>query len=625
MKSKVKIWAVLLSAAVMFGGCGKSEVIDNTEVNSLKKSIIASIDKHIERLDGQIASASEEFAAMRDSDKYPEEDMRALEEKLSALSKELSDIKDSASGLADLDADFTDAADKVNSALASLDAGLDTVRAMIAKLKQDAADTDGDDVVLCYVPKYYDDRPDSLHYHLDGLKILGDITLRFVSQTQEAAKSLAENWETELSAYAIYIGNEYDLTITGVTATGVGLLLVSISADSLPRNFINGGGYADVKIMCEGKPIPGSIRLAAVDESDVLNMLNWFDYNGDGQVVDNLGEVTDLPIYSWNPWILPYLNLLLAEMPALTYLNCGGCNLTNLNLSHCPALKTLDCRHNSLTTLDLSNCPALKTLYCHCCSLAALDLSHCPALDYLSCGDNSLTTLDVSNCPALRVLDGGDNSLTTLDLSHCPALAYLCCDSNSLTTLDLSNCPALTELYCNNNSLTALDLSNCPVLTTLSCDHNSLTTLDLSNYTSLSKLSVDLTTKLIVSAGFSVGQAYSLVGQYVSVDGIIGVVCEYRPVRIISTDEISASWEDAKDWCTSKGPDWYLPTLDDFLFWYDDLNRTLSSIGGVELDMKSYYWSSDYCDTGAYGYKYENPAQVYDTGTVLKVRAVRAL
>ncbi len=498
MKSKVKIWAVLLSAAVMFGGCGKAEVVDKAEVNSLKKSIIASIDKHIERLDGQIASASEEFAAMRDSDKYPEEDMRALEEKLSALSKELSDIKDSASGLADLDADFTDAADKVNSALASLDSGLDTVRAMIAKLKQDAADTDGDDVVLCYVPKY-DDRPDSLHYHLDGLKILGNITLKFFSQPLEAAESLAENWETELSALAIYDGNEYGLTITGVTATGGGLLSVSISADSLPRNFIEGQGVVGVKVLYGGKPVSSSVRLAAVvDESDLLTLLNKIDGDKDGQVIDDLNEMTELVLSQYSD-LSHYWDLMLAEMPALTILNCHNCNLT---------------------TLDLSHNPALKTLY---------------------------------------------------------------------------------------------------------CSANSLTTLDLSNYTSLSKLSVDLTTKLIVSAGFSVGQAYSLVGQYVSVGGVTGVVCNINPVKIVSTDEISASWEDAKDWCTSKGPDWYLPTLDDFYFcWYYDPNRTLSSIGGVELDEKSYYWSSDYCDTGAYGIKCYS-SQVYDTGTLLKVRAVRVL
>lgn len=703
MKHRIEILVAILSASVMLlAGCDKIEVSDNTEVDSLRRSIIATINKKIDNVDGQIASLEDELASMRTSKKYKEDDLRLLEEKISAASKRLSDIRNSVALLEKSSSSFTEKAEEINSDLESLDSEIASIQVMIQKLKADAADTGGGGVEkIIYVPKY-DDRPDSLHYHLDGLKIIGDITLRFVTQPQESASSIAENWETSLSAHAIYDGDEFDLAITDVSVNSAGLLLISISADSLPRNFIEGVGCGGVKVMCGGEPICSSIRAGAiVDESAVFTMLQEFDCDGDGQIIDNLEERTHLLI-SEHPEINPYFNLLLAAMPALTSLeysnnyltildlsnnpalttlNCSHNCLTTLDLSNNPALVTLDCSHNWLTTLDLSSCSALTTLACssndslatldvsnnsaltsldcrYIESLTTLDLSNCPALTTLLCGswmtNTGLTTLDLSNNSALVTLDCSYTNLTTLDLSNNPALTTLTCSANyslstvdlsscsalttlycrflhSLTTLDLSNCPALTTLTCIcNYSLSALDVSNCRALTALTCSSNySLATLDVSNDTSLTSLDVSNLVKLTVSAGLT--SSIYQIGQYVSIDGVTGIVYETSSPAIVSIDEISETWANGKTWCTSKGSAWSMPSLDELLLIYYNratLNKTLSSIGATQFS-SNYYWSStaneSYGNVGSIDFSSGRVVYGKSKYNSISVRAVRSL
>ena len=163
----------------------------------------------------------------------------------------------------------------------------------------------------------------------------------------------------------------------------------------------------------------------------------------------------------------------------LTYLSCGGNNLTTLDVSGCTALTYLNCGANNLTTLDVSGCTALTYLICDINDLTTLDVTNNTALTSLNCGDNNLTTLNVSGCTALTELSCDWNDLTTLDASGCTALANLYCFDNNLTTLDVSGCTALTELSCARNRLTTLDVSGCTALTFLNCDDNRLRTLDI--------------------------------------------------------------------------------------------------------------------------------------------------
>ncbi len=631
MKRRIEFLVAILSASVMLlAGCDKPEVSDNTEVDSLRRSIIASINKKIENIEGQIASLEDELASMRTSEKYKEDGLRILEEKISAASKRLSDIRNSVALLENSSSSFTEKAEEINSDLESLDSEIESIREMMQKLKADASDTDGGDVEkIIYVPKY-DDRPDSLHYHLDGLNIIGEIILRFVAQPQESASSIAEDWETSLSAHAIYDGDEFDLAITDVSVNSAGLLLVSISADSFPRNFIEGVGCAGVKVMYGEEIISNSISVGAiVDESVVLTMLQRFDHDGDGQIVDNLKEMTSFDTRDY-PELMPYFDLFFAVMPTLTCLICVRTDLMTLDLSNSPALITLDCDYNSsLTTLNVSNCPSLESLYCSGNALTTLDLSNCPTLTTLNCGGNALTTLDLSNCPSLESLYCGGNALTTLDLSNCPSLESLYCSGNALTTLDLSNSPALITLDCDyNSSLTTLDVSNCPALTWLSCYSNSsLTTLNVSNNYSLESLGVPCTVKLIVSTGLK--SSIYQIGQYVSIDGVTGIVYKTSSPAIVSTDETSATWKDGVTWCTRKGSDWFLPNLEEMKVIYNNvlaLNSTLSSIGATQFN-STYYWSSTEYNVGsAYCLDFSSDCSFYyDKDNSFMVRAVRAL
>ena len=159
---------------------------------------------------------------------------------------------------------------------------------------------------------------------------------------------------------------------------------------------------------------------------------------------------------------------------ALTWLDCGGNQLTALDVSKNTALTRLECYNNPLTSLDVSGCTALEWLSCHSNWLTSLDVSGCTALEYLSCNNNQLTSLDVSKNTALTWLDCLDNQLTSLNVSGCAALEALHCWNNQLTSLDMSKNTALEYLSCNNNQLTSLDVSKNTALEVLYCFSNQI-------------------------------------------------------------------------------------------------------------------------------------------------------
>ena len=397
-------------------------------------------------------------------------------------------------------------------------------------------------------------------------------------------------------------------------------------------------------------------------------------------------------------------SLNLSKCQSLTILDCSDNNLTALDLSQCNSLTTLDCSGNSLeyidlsnnvklselnivnnpslktldvsnthitsldcskgggnlTTLKISNTAALVSLNCEGQALSSIDVSACPLLETLNCGSNQLTGLNVSHNSNLTTLNCRGNQLISLDVSQNGALATLNCGDNQLTGLDVSQNVALTELDCSDNQLTGLDVSHNSKLTTLNCCGNQLTSLDVSNNTSLVTLWVSATAKLIVKKGLK--PSIYQIGQYVSIDGVTGVVYQTESPHIISIDETSAIWgydgictgaasEDdgvvntdkiesgspAAQWCRSKGTEWYLPARNELkISWNNmsELNATLSSIDGTQLTY--YYWSSTecydsnnynsvwvftYCSDGLSSYWGIHYSKVNS----YKVRAVRAL
>ncbi|MEO9849961.1 MAG: T9SS type A sorting domain-containing protein [Reichenbachiella sp.] len=74
------------------------------------------------------------------------------------------------------------------------------------------------------------------------------------------------------------------------------------------------------------------------------------------------------------------------------------------------------------------------------------------ALTYLYCGGNQITHLDLSSNVNLDTLYSQGNQLTSLDLSANLALETLYCNANDLTSLTLSNNANLTRVRCDNNT-----------------------------------------------------------------------------------------------------------------------------------------------------------------------------
>jgi Leucine-rich repeat (LRR) protein len=207
-------------------------------------------------------------------------------------------------------------------------------------------------------------------------------------------------------------------------------------------------------------PINGSVPTANIDAVNSLNINNQ--------------SITDLTG--------------IEDFTALTYLDCGGNQLTSLDVSQNTALADLYCDSNQLTSLNVSNNTALYYLRCDSNQITSLDVSNNTVLTVLHCYNNQLTNLDVSNNTALINLRCDGNQLTSLDVSNNTALYNLICYYNQLTSLDVSNNTALTYLHCAGNQLTSLDVSINTALTLLSLWSNQLTSLDVSNNTALTYL-----------------------------------------------------------------------------------------------------------------------------------------
>lgn len=90
------------------------------------------------------------------------------------------------------------------------------------------------------------------------------------------------------------------------------------------------------------------------------------------------------------------------------------------------------------------------------------------------------------------------------------------------------------------------------------------------------------------------------VGSYYNVDGKKGVVFEVSDDglsgKIISLTEPSyqLDWDEACDWCASLGTGWYLPTKDELLTIFRNLDKLNATLVRREVEKigNYYYWSS---------------------------------
>ena len=342
-----------------------------------------------------------------------------------------------------------------------------------------------------------------------------------------------------------------------------------------------------------------------------------------------------------------------SNCPNLKCIQIYSNQLTSLDVSHNPKLHTIQAQENQLSALDISNNPEMKSLKLANNQLSSIHLLGNIKLEDVDLGNNNLSAINVRTLLNLQSLSVSNNTaITDINVSNNTALKTLNVYATSISTLDVSKNTALTSLVAKSTPITVLDVSANTALESLNVANTSIASLDVSNNTSLASLDMSASVKLIVSTGLK--SSIYKVGQYVSIEGVTGVVYEASSKKIVSTDETSKTWDyygtitgatsttdgvantnkiaansAAAKWCRAKGAAWDLPAREELSAIYNNkakLNTTLSSVGGTQLGT-GYYWSSTeeagnlaYCiifSSGSRNYNYKNNSY--------SVRAVRAL
>ena len=237
---------------------------------------------------------------------------------------------------------------------------------------------------ISYIPRYADGA-ERVEYTRDALDIIpGDVTLRFDVHPASAASEIAANWESVLSARAVYtltkagVGDFVDLKLKGATAEN-GVLSVTVSTNELNKEFMLGNLATAIAVKITSSTenvISEYVRFIpsyAEEEQFIYYLLNNFDTDGDG-------------------------TLEIKAVEAATEVNVADIKISNLNNVICqmPNLEKLDCSNTSIATLDLSNNPLIKELNCSSNSISYIDLSTNINLLELNCQNNKLSELDVT-------------------------------------------------------------------------------------------------------------------------------------------------------------------------------------------------------------------------------------
>ncbi len=357
MKHILRNSLLLLSAAALtLAGCGKlNDEIEGlrSELGTLTERVAAIENTQIKALDEQIASIEEEVASLKAADKVLSEDVSTLEGKMSVVSSDLTKLKESVSALDASSNELSGKIDEINTKISQLETKITSILSSIEDLK---AKVEVAGVTLSYIPKY-SDNVERLQITRDGLKISGAASLWFTVSPESAAESIAKDWESSLSVLAFYTltkadgGQAAELSVTGASVKD-GILAVTVESDKLVKDFILGelGAALSLKVSCgDIKTVSSYINLTPeVEEEFITYLLQNFDSDGDGQP-DNMDKAAKLNVSGRG---LTSIDDILAQMPALTSLDCSNNNLTSIDLS----------KNEKLTTVDLSGNVNLSTL-----------------------------------------------------------------------------------------------------------------------------------------------------------------------------------------------------------------------------------------------------------------------
>lgn len=262
---------------------------------------------------------------------------------------------------------------KVEDKISGLKTEVESVKSKVAALEDRVARLE--EIVsqitsISYIPRYADGA-ERVEYTRDALDIIpGDVTLRFDVHPASAASEIAANWESVLSARAVYTltkagaGDFVDLKIKGATAEN-GVLSVTVSGEGLNKDFILGNISASVniKVTASDKNIVSDyVKFipACSELKFVRYLLQNFDTDNDGIVeLDALANVKEINISGMN---IATLDGVVDKMIGLEKLDCSNNQLKNLNLSNNSNLTELFCNNNMLTSLDCTTNEYLYTI-----------------------------------------------------------------------------------------------------------------------------------------------------------------------------------------------------------------------------------------------------------------------
>ncbi len=207
---------------------------------------------------------------------------------------------------------------------------------------------------ISYIPRYADGA-ERVEYTRDALDIIpGDVTLRFDVHPASAASEIAANWESILSARAVYTltkagaGDFVDLKIKGATAEN-GVLSVTMSTEEFNKEFISSHiasslniqlTYTNYNIASDYIPL----KPAGEELKFIQYLLTNFDTNNDKIVdVSEVSKAKELNISRMN---IKSLDGVLDKMPDIEKLDCSNNNLSSLDISSNEHLYILDFSNN---------------------------------------------------------------------------------------------------------------------------------------------------------------------------------------------------------------------------------------------------------------------------------------
>ena len=282
----------------------------------------------------------------------------------------------------------------INSELESIKTRISTLEDKVARLEEIVSQI----ASISYIPRY-SDGIERVDYTRDALDIIpGDVTLRFDVHPASAASEIAANWESILSARAVYTwtkagaaGDFVDLKVKSAAAEN-GILSVTVSTNGLNKEFMLGNLSASValKLTSSAENIVSTyVRFEpsyTEEKQFIYYLLNNFDTDGDG-------------------------GLELSAIEQTTELNISGMRISTLDgvLEKMPNLEMLDCSNNYLNSINLSKNVVINKLYCNNNNLTNLDTSNNPSLAELNCSNNKILYLDLSSNKSLFDVDFTDN------------------------------------------------------------------------------------------------------------------------------------------------------------------------------------------------------------------------